>query len=63
MTRMGSTGAHYHFGKSLFVITVGSNDVFDYSGSSDRQKNYTFEQYAELMTSALKEQLKVISIC
>lgn len=55
---MGSSGAKQHVTKSLFIIVIGSNDIFGYSGSSDLRKQHTPQQYVDLMASSLKDQLK-----
>ncbi|KAI3441671.1 Lipase_GDSL domain-containing protein [Psidium guajava] len=56
---MGSSGAQKHVAKSPFVIVIGSNDIFGYSGSSNTRKQHTPQQYVNLMASSLKDQLKV----
>ncbi|XP_030453614.2 GDSL esterase/lipase At5g55050-like [Syzygium oleosum] len=55
---MGSSGAKKYVAKSLFVIAIGSNDILDYSRSSDLRKQHTPQQYVVLMASSLKDQLK-----
>ncbi|XP_030542838.1 GDSL esterase/lipase At5g55050-like [Rhodamnia argentea] len=57
---MGSSGAQKHVAKSLFVIVIGSNDIFGYSGSSDTRKQHTPQQYVDLMASSLKDLLKCL---
>ncbi|XP_022716884.1 GDSL esterase/lipase At5g55050-like [Durio zibethinus] len=56
--QMGSSAAEKHFSKSLFAIIIGSNDLFDYFGSSDLRKKNTPQQFVDLMANALKQQLK-----
>ncbi|KAK8706029.1 hypothetical protein V6N13_049610 [Hibiscus sabdariffa] len=56
--QIGSSAAESRLSKSLFVIVIGSNDIFDYFGSSDRRKKNTPQQYVDLMASTLKGQLK-----
>ncbi|KAK8648588.1 hypothetical protein V6N13_129337 [Hibiscus sabdariffa] len=56
--QIGSSAAESHLSKSLFVIVIGSNDIFDYFGSSDRRKKSTPQQYVDLMANTLKGQLK-----
>lgn len=58
--QLGVTGAKTHLAKSIFAFVIGSNDLFDYFGSSgsDRRKQYTPQQYVDLMVSSLKAQLK-----
>ncbi|XP_030453458.1 GDSL esterase/lipase At5g55050-like [Syzygium oleosum] len=55
---MGSSGAQKHVAKSLFLIVIGSNEIFTYSRSSDLRKQQTPQQYVDLMASSLKDQLK-----
>ncbi|KAF8009144.1 hypothetical protein BT93_J0205 [Corymbia citriodora subsp. variegata] len=55
---MGSSGAKKHVAKSLFIVVIGSNDIFSYSGSSDLRKQHTPQQYVDLMASSLKDHLK-----
>ncbi|KAK3423984.1 hypothetical protein EUGRSUZ_F00745 [Eucalyptus grandis] len=55
---MGSSGAQKHVAKSLFLIGIGSNDIFDYVKSSDLRKQHTPQQYVDLMVSSLKGSLK-----
>ncbi|KAL3733472.1 hypothetical protein ACJRO7_022921 [Eucalyptus globulus] len=55
---MGSSGAQKHVAKSLFLIGIGSNDIFDYAKSSDLRKQHTPQQYVDLMVSSLKDHLK-----
>ncbi|KAK8490611.1 hypothetical protein V6N13_134106 [Hibiscus sabdariffa] len=56
--QMGSSAAEEHFSKSLFAIVIGSNDLFDYFGSSDLRKKNTPQQFVDLMANTLKGQLK-----
>ncbi|XVF03837.1 hypothetical protein REPUB_Repub05bG0027100 [Reevesia pubescens] len=42
---MGSSAAEKHFSKSIFAIVIGSNDLFDYFGSSDLRKKNTPQQF------------------
>ncbi|KAK8527211.1 hypothetical protein V6N13_085064 [Hibiscus sabdariffa] len=56
--QMGSSATEKHLSKSLFVIVIGSNDIFDYFGSSDLQKKNTPQQFVDLMANTLKGQLK-----
>ncbi|KAG7957645.1 hypothetical protein I3843_11G186300 [Carya illinoinensis] len=56
----GSTSAQNLLSKSLFVVVIGSNDIFGYSGSSDLRSKNTPQQYVDLMALKLKEQLKRI---
>ncbi|KAI4388374.1 hypothetical protein MLD38_000708 [Melastoma candidum] len=58
--RMGQSGARNHLSKSLFTFVIGSNDLFDYFGSSEARKKNTPQQYVDLMVSSLKDQLKVL---
>ncbi|OMP04370.1 Lipase, GDSL [Corchorus olitorius] len=56
--QMGSSGAEKHLSKSLFAVVIGSNDLFDYFGSSKLQKQNTPQQFIDLMATSLKAQLK-----
>ncbi|KAI5571171.1 hypothetical protein BDE02_11G076700 [Populus trichocarpa] len=56
--RLGLSGAQKRLSKSLFVIVIGSNDIFDYSGSSDLQKKSTPQQYVDSMVLTIKGLLK-----
>ncbi|KAJ7963790.1 GDSL esterase/lipase [Quillaja saponaria] len=47
-----------HLSKSIFAVVIGSNDFFDYFGSS--KKNSTPQQFVDSMVFTLKEQLKRI---
>ncbi|XP_010540156.1 PREDICTED: GDSL esterase/lipase At5g55050-like [Tarenaya hassleriana] len=58
VNQLGASAAQIHFSKSIFVIVVGSNDLFDYFRSFDLQKNNDPQQYTQLMAMKLKEQLK-----
>ncbi|KFK27114.1 hypothetical protein AALP_AA8G336400 [Arabis alpina] len=57
-TQLRPSEAQTHLSKSLFFVVIGSNDLFDYFGSSKlRQKNNP-QQYTQSMADKLKEQLK-----
>jgi hypothetical protein len=56
------SGAQKRLSKSLFVIVIGSNDIFDYSGSSDLQKKSTPQQYVDSMVLTIKGLLKVFGL-
>ncbi|KAG5235232.1 hypothetical protein OIU78_024904 [Salix suchowensis] len=56
--QQGLSGAQKSLSKSLFAIVIGSNDIFDYSGSSDLQKESTPQQYVDSMVLTLKGLLK-----
>ncbi|KAM1149348.1 hypothetical protein FF1_030500 [Malus domestica] len=58
--QLGSKGTNDHLSKSLFLIVIGSNDIFDYVKKPKLQNEYTPQQYADLMVSNLKEQLQRI---
>ncbi|XP_068339608.1 GDSL esterase/lipase At5g55050-like [Pyrus communis] len=58
--QLGSKGAKVHLSKSLFLIVIGSNDIFGYIKNFKLQSEYTPQQYAVLMASNLKEQLQRI---
>lgn len=57
--QMGSHGAQTHLSKSLFVIVIGSNDLFGYFNKDSKvSKQYTPQQYVDLMVSTLKGLIK-----
>ncbi|OMO83499.1 Lipase, GDSL [Corchorus capsularis] len=56
--QMGSSAAEKHLSKSLFCVIIGSNDFFDYFGSSELQKQHTPQQFIDLLATSLKPQLK-----
>ncbi|CAA7025845.1 unnamed protein product [Microthlaspi erraticum] len=56
----GPSGAQIHLSKSLFIVVIGSNDLFDFVGSSKLKKNNDPQQYTLAMAVKLKEQLKRI---
>ncbi|KAI7729950.1 hypothetical protein M8C21_031309 [Ambrosia artemisiifolia] len=60
--KLGSAGAQAHLAKSLFLVVIGSNDLFGYfnkdSKDSKVSKQYTPQQYVNLMASTLKGLLK-----
>ncbi|KAL8226433.1 hypothetical protein R6Q57_016265 [Mikania cordata] len=52
---MGSDKAQAHLSKSLFIVVIGSNDLLDYFNKNSRaSKDYTPEEYVDLMVSTLK---------
>ncbi|KAJ9568134.1 hypothetical protein OSB04_004100 [Centaurea solstitialis] len=57
--QLGAAGAKTHLSKSLFVIIIGSNDMFRYfTNDSKVSKQYTPQQYVELMAFTLKPLIK-----
>ncbi|KAF2314186.1 hypothetical protein GH714_024073 [Hevea brasiliensis] len=52
--KLGSSPAQKLLSKSLFAIVIGSNDIFGYSNSSDRNKS-TPQEYGDLMILTLKQ--------
>ncbi|GMJ05087.1 hypothetical protein like AT5G55050 [Hibiscus trionum] len=56
--QMGSSATEKHLSKSLFVVVIGSNDIYDYFGSSDLRKKNTPQQFVDLMANTLKGLLK-----
>ncbi|KAJ9536297.1 hypothetical protein OSB04_un000528 [Centaurea solstitialis] len=57
--QLGSAGAKSHLSKSLFLIVIGSNDLFAYfNKESNLSKQYTPQQYVNLMASTLKPLIK-----
>ncbi|XP_058782268.1 GDSL esterase/lipase At5g55050-like [Vicia villosa] len=47
-----------HLSKSIFIVVIGSNDIFGYYNSIDLRKKNTPQQYANSMASSLKIQLQ-----
>ncbi|KAJ1441349.1 SGNH hydrolase superfamily [Sesbania bispinosa] len=47
-----------HLSKSIFIVVIGSNDIFGYFNSKDLQKKSTPQQYVDSMASSLKVQLQ-----
>ncbi|RZC46361.1 hypothetical protein C5167_039306 [Papaver somniferum] len=59
--QLGNNEMQKHFAKSLFAIVIGSNDLINYFKSgSDLRKQYTPQQFTDLMVATLKDQLKRI---
>ncbi|TKY57309.1 GDSL esterase/lipase [Spatholobus suberectus] len=59
MTReVGAAGLQKHLSKSIFVVVIGSNDIFGYFESSDLRKKSTPQQYVDSMAFSLKAQLQ-----
>ncbi|KAJ9567999.1 hypothetical protein OSB04_003965 [Centaurea solstitialis] len=57
--QLGSAGAETHLSKSLFLIVIGSNDMFRYFANDSKvSKQYTPQQYVDLMASTLKPLIK-----
>ncbi|KAI9186037.1 hypothetical protein LWI28_013223 [Acer negundo] len=59
---LGSSAAQeqeQYFSKSIFNLVIGTTDFANYDLLPDLQIKYTKEQYASLMSSSLKRQLKV----
>ncbi|XP_076895498.1 GDSL esterase/lipase At5g55050-like [Bidens hawaiensis] len=57
--QLGSDEAQAHLSKSLFVVVIGSNDLFNYfNKNSKASKEYTPQQFVDLMVSTLKGLLK-----
>lgn len=57
--KLGAPGAQQLLSKSLFAVVIGSNDLFDYYGSSDLQKKNTPQQFVDKLVTTLKVELKV----
>ncbi|KAG6577454.1 GDSL esterase/lipase, partial [Cucurbita argyrosperma subsp. sororia] len=55
---LGVNNAKEHASKSLYLIEIGSNDIFEYFGSSNLRKTYTPPQYVDLMCRHFEKQLK-----
>ncbi|KAJ0571532.1 putative triacylglycerol lipase [Helianthus annuus] len=57
--QLGSAGAQAHLSKSLFLVVIGSNDLFGYFNKDSKvSKQYTPQQYVDLMATTLKGLLK-----
>lgn len=56
---LGVNNAKEHASKSLYLIEIGSNDIFEYFGSSNLGKTYTPPQYVDLMCRHFEKKLKV----
>ncbi|RZB67064.1 GDSL esterase/lipase At5g55050-like isoform X2 [Glycine soja] len=54
----GAAGLQKHLSKSIFVVVIGSNDIFGYFESSDLRKKSTPQQYVDSMAFSLKVQLQ-----
>ncbi|KAL0886792.1 hypothetical protein Bca101_010775 [Brassica carinata] len=52
--------AQVHLSKSLFIVVIGSNDLFDYYGSFKMREKNDPRQYTQSMADKLKEQMKRI---
>ncbi|KAM0015987.1 putative triacylglycerol lipase [Helianthus debilis subsp. tardiflorus] len=58
---LGSDGAQTHLAKSLFVIVIGSNDLFGYFRNNSKvSRQYTPQQYVDLMASTFKQFIKTL---
>lgn len=58
--QLGSNEAQAHLSRSIFLVIIGSNDIFGYFyRNSIVATKYTPQQYVDLMLSTLKEHLKV----
>ncbi|GKB81929.1 putative triacylglycerol lipase [Tanacetum coccineum] len=57
--QMGLDKAQAHLSKSLFLVVIGSNDLFGYFNKDSKiSKQYTPQQYVDLMVSTLKGLMK-----
>ncbi|XP_038903765.1 GDSL esterase/lipase At5g55050-like isoform X2 [Benincasa hispida] len=55
---LGVNKAKAHASKSLYLIEIGSNDIFAYFASPNLDKIYTPPQYLNLMSQHFEKQLK-----
>ncbi|XVE80412.1 hypothetical protein DITRI_Ditri14bG0137500 [Diplodiscus trichospermus] len=55
--QLESSAAENNISKSIFAIVIGSNDLFDYFGSSNLRKKNSPQQFVDLMANTLKAQL------
>ncbi|XP_076888991.1 GDSL esterase/lipase At5g55050-like [Bidens hawaiensis] len=54
--QLGVDGARIHLSKSLFMIVIGGNDLFHYFRNNSKvSKEYTPQQYVDLMASTIKQ--------
>ncbi|KAJ0953477.1 putative triacylglycerol lipase [Helianthus annuus] len=61
--QLGLDGTRTHLAKSLFLIVIGSNDLFNYFRvDSKLPAQYTVQQYVDRMVSTFKPLLKVTII-
>lgn len=59
--QLGFSEAGQQLSKSLFAIVIGSNDLFGYFGSDSKDaKQYTPQQFVDLMLSALNGHMKTL---
>ncbi|XP_022036751.1 GDSL esterase/lipase At5g55050 [Helianthus annuus] len=57
--QLGLDGTRTHLAKSLFLLVIGSNDLFNYFNiDSKLPAQYTVQQYVDRMVSTLKPLLK-----
>ncbi|MED6205713.1 hypothetical protein PIB30_020332 [Stylosanthes scabra] len=56
--QIGAPALQTHLSKSIFVLVIGSNDLFGYFNSKDLQNKTTPQQYVDSMASSLKVQLQ-----
>lgn len=56
--QIGASTLEKHLSKSIFIVVIGSNDIFGYFDSKDLQKKNTPQQYVDSMASTLKVQLQ-----
>ncbi|CAJ1971413.1 unnamed protein product [Sphenostylis stenocarpa] len=55
---VGAAVLQKHLSKSIFVVVIGSNDLFGYFESSDLRKKRTPQEYVDSMAFSLKVQLQ-----
>ncbi|KAK7300057.1 hypothetical protein RJT34_10889 [Clitoria ternatea] len=55
---VGAAALQKHLSKSIFVVVIGSNDIFGYFQSSGLRKKNTPQQYVDSMASSLIVQLQ-----
>ncbi|CAK8538826.1 unnamed protein product [Lathyrus sativus] len=56
--QVGASALQKHLSKSIFVVVIGSNDIFGYFESSELRKKNTPQQYVDSMVFSLKLQLQ-----
>ncbi|CAL0310886.1 unnamed protein product [Lupinus luteus] len=58
MQQIGAPTLEKHLSKSIFLVVIGSNDIFGYFNSKDLQHKSTPQQYADSMAASLRVHLQ-----
>ncbi|CAL0310885.1 unnamed protein product [Lupinus luteus] len=56
--QIGAPTLEKHLSKSIFLVVIGSNDIFGYFNSKDLQHKSTRQQYADSMAASLRVHLQ-----